>query len=170
MRKVKLITDVAIEEVLCDRLDSIECRFFNPATMSIVHQTNEVLATQSVEKHVVPIKSWVEYKCCGNSGIRGICLAEGCREGHSKEEGYIAMSPKIDETLGKYIEILNKETQRNKELAEFERKRKEETYSELLEARKGLGKSMGKLTDLISLVQEASFWKRLKYLFTGRLD
>lgn len=165
MRKVKLIKDVVIEEVLCDNLNSIECRFFNPATMSVVHETNEALATKSVERYVVPIKSWVEYKCCGNSGIRGMCLAEGCREGHSKEEGYIAMNPKIDEILGKYIKVLVKEKEAAEIGRDCEKELKETIHSELLESRKEVGRLKGQLYD----INNTSFWKRLKYLFTGRV-
>jgi hypothetical protein len=67
------------------------------------------------------------------------------------EEGYIAVSPEIDETLGKYISIIVNEceTARLKE-------RQEKEWSAELE---------GKLFSY----RNATFWKRLKYLFTGRM-
>lgn len=169
MRTVKLIKDVVIEEVLCDKMDSIECRFFNPFTMSNVYETNEVLATQSVERYVVPIKHWFNYKCCGKAPA-GLCLAEGCPEGYSLEEDYIAMSPKIDETLGKYVGILVSEATKYRELADFEKAAKERGYAEISEARKEVGRLTIKVWDTEDKVNTASFWKRLKYLFTGRFD
>lgn len=159
MRTVKLIKDVVIEEVLCDKMDSIECRFFNPFTMSNVYETNEVLATQSVERYVVPIKHWFNYKCCGKAPA-GLCLAEGCPEGYSLEEDYIAMSPKIDETLGKYIDIL---------VSEIKNKTGEsDKYRIALNTEISNRERYESLQRFV--VNTASFWKRLKYLFTGGFD
>lgn len=158
MRKVKLIKDLVIEEVMCYGGDS-----FNPSSLSFiqcnpnntpVYETGEILVTDTYVKHVVPVK------CLFNRFYNDVTKET------TSELTYIAMSPVVKQLLEGYIQVLVHE----KEIAEvnrdYEKRCKEETYSELLEARKEIGGLKGQLFD----VKNASFWKRLKYLFTGRLD
>jgi hypothetical protein len=71
------------------------------------------------------------------------------------EEGYIAVNPELDETLGKYINLISSEA--NEKVEEAYRKR--DYYWQESDRLKGV----------INSFDKASFWVRLGYLFTGRM-
>ncbi len=154
MRPVKLITDVVVEEVLCSGA-SMSIHGFNP-NQSICYATDEVLHTSSVQRYVVPVKQWMIERCCGKSSIAGMCLAEACTEGREVTVDYIAVSPQLEDTIGKYIKILSSELENAKSEAN--------TYRQVGEAWKLDFQKLSKK------YAEASFWQRLKYLFTGRME
>lgn len=158
MRRVKLIKDVVIEEVLCcdgDNFNLEQLSFIqhNPNNTP-VHDTGEILVTDTYVKHVVPVKRL--FKRFYNDVTKET----------TSELAYIAISPLVEEVFGGYIDVLVHEKEVAEASKDYEKRRKEETYSELLEARKEIGSLKGQLHK----INKASFWKRLKYLFTGRLD
>jgi len=154
MRPVKLITGVNVEMVLCDRMDSLEVRIFNPNNSSPCYGTTELLNT-SVKRHVVPIKHWVNcyYKSSASEGVMPHHINDKAEL--ITEEDYIAVSPELDETLGKYTRIIASECETVK--------LQEQNTRHFLEL------SQKNLETVCSNIDEASFWKRLKYLFTGRM-
>jgi hypothetical protein len=152
MRMVKLITEVVVTEVPCERLDSIEVRSF-PSNSSVCYPTKELLGTYDVKRQVVPIKYWVESKAYPKSGYGNPDCVEV-----KTEEGYIALSPEIDSTIGKYIEILNSEINElslSKAYVENNLKIAMEEWSNTKHK--------------LYVYELASLWQRIKYVFTGRV-
>jgi len=152
MRSVKLITGVNVEMVLCDRMDSLEVRIFNPNTSSPCYDTTEVLNT-SVKVQVVPIKHWVNRYYKSSADVMPHHIYDKAEL--VTEEDYIAVSPELDETLGKYIRIIASE-------CEMIRLQEQNT-------RHFLELSQKNLETVCSNIDDASLWKRLKYLFTRRM-
>lgn len=157
MRKVKLIKGLVVDEVMCWGGD-----WFNPEPLSFVqcnpnntpvHETGEILLTDTYVKHVVPVKRL--FKRFYNDMTKET----------TSELTYIAISPVVEELLEGYIHVLVHEKEAAEADRDYEKRRKEENYSELLESRKEVGRLKGQLYD----INNTSFWKRLKYLFTGRV-
>lgn len=150
MRLVKLITGVTVEEVPCSGTH-LEGYTQNSSPS---YSTNELLHTSSYHRYVVPVKEWITSRCCGKTGSATLCLAEACKDWENNVD-YIAMSPEVDETIGKYIKIISNELAVKEEERAF-------YMQQFLNHKEALSK-------LTNKVVTASFWKRLKYLFTGDL-
>jgi len=152
MRPVKLITGVNVETVMCDRMDSLEVRL-HQWDFSPCYSTMEALQTgykEGAKTHIVPIKRWVKGHYKHDHQHVPQFLQESI-----VEEGYIAVSPELDETLGKYIKLISSDA--NEKVEEAYRKR--DYYWQESDRLKGV----------INSFDKASFWRRLGYLFTGRM-
>jgi hypothetical protein len=157
MRPVKLVTGVNVETVMCDRMDSLEVRL-HQWDFSPCYSTMEALQTgykEGAKTHVVPIKRWVEshYKSSVSENVMPYHINDKAEL--VTEEGYIAVNPELDETLGKYIKLISSEA--NEKVEEAYRKR--DYYWQESDRLKGV----------INSFDKASFWVRLGYLFTGRM-
>lgn len=148
MRPVKLITGVNVETVMCDRMDSLQVMSFNPRS-SPCYGSREVLDTLH-KMHVVPIKHWIKQHYKHDHQHIPQYLQEPI-----VEEDYIAVSPELDETLGKYIKLISSEANEKVEEANCKR----DYYWQ----------ENDRLRWCIESFDKATFWKRLKYLFTGRM-
>jgi len=148
MRPVKLITGVNVETVMCDRMDSL--RIMSTArNYSPCYETGEAFLTNT-KLHIIPIKHWVKQHYQHDHQYIPKFLQEPI-----VEEGYIAASPELDETLGKYIQLISSEA--NDKVEEANRKR-DHYWQE-----------NDRLRGVIDSFDKATFWERLKYLFTGRM-
>jgi hypothetical protein len=154
MRPVKLITGVNVETVMCDHMDSLRVASFNPSTSSPCYMTKEVFNTPS-RMHIIPIKHWKRsyYKTSMEADSYGKPFLKD--DNLMEEEGYIAVNPEIDETLGRYIQLISSEA--NDKVEEANRKR--DYYWQ----------ENDRLRGVIESFDKATFWERLKYLFTGSM-
>ena len=139
-RRVKLITGVTVEDVDCYDVDCLEIRHLNPCTFSPCYASGEVLNTK-VRSSIVPIKRWIESYY---DPILTKCRQEG---------GYIALSPEIDETIGKYIKII---------CSEYE--------DRLSSVNHFLELSQSNLDQITNKITNATFLERLKFLFTRSIS
>lgn len=155
MKKVRVITGLTIDEVAVPQQDQVlwlaNCplmRFTNPELGVMSKETDSL-----VDRVATPIKHYVEGKV-------NFELPAHLQE---YKDFYIAVSPKLDPILDKYLSVLGEEIRNSEKLCKFFRE--EKNYLEdMLDSTRS--ENSGLETNLRT-IQSASLWQRIKWVFTG---
>ena len=152
VKRVKLITGLQIEEVVA--YNSQYVQVVDAYNHSFSSPDRNMLTTTERKVHVVPIKHWVESFC----DLPSDCPSEMKYEHITTKEGYIAVSPEIDEVLGKYLSCCNDEINS----LEKEKSRLEGQLFDIQNKERGFRRQLLKYETL-------TLWQRLKFLFKGSI-
>lgn len=160
MEYVNLIKDIVVEQVPYIGQSEIGVRHhigFNNSGCCEKGYEGIFLTQARSEYRIVEVKSWVQTKLRDKSYFKDpIALEIEPREKNFIiEKDFIALSPFVDNVLGKYIKVLDTE------IVNLKYKVAEEYMKN--------GSLSEKISDLKHRreVLNKSFWERLKYLFKG---
>lgn len=164
METIKLITGVTIEEVPYFGQDSIEIRMVDQTSLSRVDITGDFILTPlKTNRRIIPVKYWYKNLLVGKG--KGNYTDPNTGKEYSVEEGAIAISPEIDETIGKYLNILDGEVSNlNTQLAGKQRE-----LDQMTNKHEEANRKLTTANDVIQLMQDMPFFKRLRWAFTKKV-
>ena len=156
MKKVRVITGLTIDEVAVPQQDQVLwlanrplMRFTDNPELGVIPKEVDLI----VDRIATPIKHYVEGKV-------NFELPAHLQE---YKDFYIAVSPKLDPILDKYLSVLGDEIRNFENRCNFFREEKNYLEDMLHSAR---SENSGLETNLRT-IQSASLWQRIKWVFTG---